>query len=56
MSDETDVDCLEHVWVLRGLTLGEGLTTALDYECCRCAALMVEGSYELTGRKPDSRA
>jgi hypothetical protein len=45
---DDDADCVEHVWVIRGMTLaGDGTHT--DYECARCGAVMVETPADLAG-------
>jgi hypothetical protein len=41
-------ECVEHRWVMAGMTLaGDGTHT--DYECARCAAVMVETPADLAG-------
>lgn len=41
MSQDDDADCVEHVWRLVGLVLGDGVQA--EYECARpaCDAVMV---------------
>ncbi|HET7398984.1 MAG TPA: hypothetical protein VFJ94_10725 [Intrasporangium sp.] len=43
-----DSDCLEHLWVMTGVTLAAD-GTHIEYECVRCAATTVEGPRELRG-------
>jgi hypothetical protein len=40
VGQDDDADCIEHIWVLRGVTLAADGATA-DYECERCPAVMV---------------
>jgi hypothetical protein len=40
MGQDDDADCIEHVWVLRGATLGMDGATC-DYICGRCGIPMV---------------
>lgn len=48
MGADNDGSCVEHVWVMAGMTLDfDG--THIDYQCDRCGAVMVEGPGELRG-------
>lgn len=44
-----EVVCVEHVWVMTGMSLSDD-GTHIDSECARCGALMVEGPDEIAGR------
>ena len=49
MGMDDDGDCVEHRWVLRGVSMTtQG--SQVDYVCARCPAVMVETGDELTGR------
>ncbi len=40
MGADDDADCIEHVWVLQGVTFAlDGAT--MDYACSRCEAIVV---------------
>lgn len=48
MGLDDDASCVEHVWVMSGMTCDlDG--THIDYACERCGAVMVEGPAELRG-------
>lgn len=49
MAADDDVDCVEHVWQLSGVTLARDGAHE-DYRCTRCPAVMVVGPDELAGR------
>lgn len=51
MSADDDADCVEHVWLMQGVTLTMA-GSQIDSECTRCGALMVETGADLTGRRP----
>ncbi len=51
MGDDDDRDCVEHIWVLQGITLYMAGAQA-DYVCSRCGAVSVQTGDQLTGRKP----
>lgn len=49
MGLDDDADCVEHRWVLQGVSLTRA-GAQVDYVCARCGAVMVETGDELTGR------
>lgn len=49
MGADDDQDCVEHLWVLAGASIGPD-GSQLDYKCSRCPAVMVETGDELTGQ------
>ncbi|WP_207632096.1 hypothetical protein [Occultella kanbiaonis] len=54
MGSDDDQDCVEHVWVAQGVTLGlDGSHT--DHACARCGAVMVVGPDWVRTVKPLQR-
>jgi hypothetical protein len=51
MGADDDRDCVEHLWVLQGVTLTMAGAQA-DYECSRCGAVSVVTGDQMTGRVP----
>lgn len=47
--DEQVGECVEHVWVIRGVTAAKD-GASIEHECARCGAPAFEGPDEVAGR------
>lgn len=40
MGQDDDADCLEHVWQVMTVVLGDGADVEYEYDCVRCVPII----------------